>query len=238
VCSPDPPSVAGLVGLRDLGGLERRSGRPTPYGVFYRSAMVDNVTDEGWKSLHELGIRSVVDLRRPDEVARDRAVRPSWLTTIQVDLDGLENTAFWTDYVESGRYGTALYYLPHLDAMPERASMALSAIVTAPPAGVLFHCAGGRDRTGLVAMLLLSAAGATTDAMAADYMETVRRLDPLKAARPKISLEEICMRYGTTTEGAFRTAAEALDLDHLLEAGGFAPEERQALFTWRGSLKP
>ena len=38
--------------------------------------------------------------------------------------------------------GTALYFLPHLAAMPERLGAALAPIVSAPPGGVLFHCMG------------------------------------------------------------------------------------------------
>lgn len=176
--------IDGLFGFRDLGGLDRRCGPPTPYGVFYRSATVDRVTPMGWEALHGVGIRSVIDLRRRDEIAHDYAKRPSWLTTANVDLDGFENESFWTEYLADGRFGTALYYIPHMDAMPERATQVLTAIVSAPAGGVLFHCAGGRDRTGLVAMLLLTAAGATIDAMTADYMETVESVNLLRAHDP------------------------------------------------------
>ena len=104
----------------------------------------------------QAGIRTVVDLRQPGERAADTSRRPNWLTTVAVDLDGLENQEFWSDYWDNGLVGTALYFLPHLAAMPERSGAALSALVTARPGGVLFHCIGGRDRTGMIAMLLLT----------------------------------------------------------------------------------
>jgi protein-tyrosine phosphatase len=232
--------IEGLSGFRDLGGLDRRIGSQTPYGVFYRSATVDRVTTTGWEALHEIGIRSIIDLRRLDEIAHDRARRPSWLTTVNADLDGFENQSFWSEYLSDGRFGTALYYVPHLEAMPERATQVLTAVVSAPAGGVLFHCAGGRDRTGLVTMLLLTAAGVTIDAMTADYMETVQSVKLLKSARPvsddELTLDEVCAKYDATPESAFRRAAESLDLDRLLDAGGFAPEDRVSLFTWRGSI--
>jgi hypothetical protein len=146
----------GLANARDLGGLRRTAGGLTPRGVFFRSENVDWLSPAGWDAARAAGIRTVVDLRQPGERQHDRGVRPAWVTTLAVDLDGLDNDAFWADYWDNGLVGTALYYLPHLRAMPERAVAALTAIVSAPPGGVLFHCMGGRDRTGLIAMLLLA----------------------------------------------------------------------------------
>ncbi|HZC54161.1 MAG TPA: tyrosine-protein phosphatase, partial [Mycobacterium sp.] len=166
--------IDGLVNARDLGGRRRRDGTLTPYRTFYRSENVDRLTAAGWRQAASAGIRTVVDLRQPAERAHDIATRPDWVTTVDVDLDGLGNQAFWQDYWDNGLVGTALYYLPHLAAMPERAGAALTAIVTAAPGGVLFHCMGGRDRTGMIAMLLLAAADVEPDDIVDDYLETVR----------------------------------------------------------------
>ena len=135
----------GLVNVRDLGGLERADGTLTPRGVFFRSENVDWLTRTGWRQLYDAGIRTIVDLRQQRERDADTHARPAWLSTVHVDLDGLENTEFWADYWDNGLVGTALYFLPHLTAMPERAGAALSAILNAPPGGVLFHCVGGFD---------------------------------------------------------------------------------------------
>lgn len=184
----------------------------------------------------------MVDLRQPGERERDVNARPSWLTTRTVDLDGLENAEFWKEYWESGLVGTALYYVPHLIAMPERSGAALSAIATAPPGGVLFHCMGGRDRTGMIAMLLLLAANADPEEIVSDYMQTVRRGE-LRAAhgrRPndEPELEEFCRSHGTTTEQAFRDALRSVDIDTVLTKAGVPLAERRLLETWRGTLGP
>ena len=156
-------SVEGLVNARDLGGLRRRDGTLTPRRVFFRSENVDWVTPAGWDQMHEAGIRTIVDLRQAGERAQDTQPRPDWLTTLDVDLDGLDNADFWKDFWSNGLVGTALYFLPHLDAMPQRSIAVLSALASAPTGGVLFHCMGGRDRTGLIAMLLLAAIDAEPD---------------------------------------------------------------------------
>ncbi len=232
--------VDGLVNVRDLGGLERRNGLTTPSGVFFRSESVDAITETGWEQLHALGVATVVDLRQPRERARDRSARPSWLTTRAVDLDGWENQTFWKDYWDNGLVGTALYYTPHLTEMPDRAGAALSAIVSAPPGGVLFHCMGGRDRTGMIAMLLLSAIDTKPDEIARDYLETVRRgeIRAARVGRPndEPSLEAFCRGHGTTTERAFRDALAALELETLLQRSGMSAADRVALRSWRGTV--
>ncbi|MBT2584500.1 tyrosine-protein phosphatase [Arthrobacter sp. ISL-95] len=232
--------VDGLANGRDLGGLERADGTQTPPGVFFRSDNVDRVGPAGWEQVYEAGIRTVVDLRQPRERERDTGKRPVWLTTINLDLDGLENTEFWAGYWDNGLVGTALYFLPHLTAMPERAGGAISLIVNAPPGGVLFHCMGGRDRTGLIAMILLSAVNTSSEAIVDDYLETVRLGDVRAASSNRNNAEpllnELCERFGTTTEEAFRTALAGFDLQSFIEAADLPESDRAALSTWRGRL--
>ena len=233
-------TVDGLVNARDLGGLPLTGGGTTPHGVFFRAENIDAVTDRGWDELHSLGIRTVVDLRQEAERARDRRRRPDWLVTTHVDLDGLENVDFWRDFADNGLWGTALYFLPHLAAMPERAGAALSAIADAGDGGVLFHCMSGRDRTGLVAMLLLSVIGAEPDAIVDDYLETVRNADALARATGRENDEPvrdvILARHGSTTELAFRDALAGLDVDTFLGAAGLSESTVRRLRTWRGSV--
>lgn len=239
--SPRALRVEGLVNGRDLGGLRRRDGTATPAKVFYRSENLDSITGDGWDELRAEGIRTVVDLRQPAERERDRGRRPEWLTTRHVDLDGLDNRTFWADYWDNGLCGTAMYYLAHLEAMPERTAAALSAIVDAPAGGVLFHCGSGRDRTGLIAMVLLAAIDTEPDDIVDDYLETVRLGDrrAAMAERPNAEpdIDALCRRHGTTTEGAFRAALEGFDLPTFLDSAGFGAADRELLSTWRGALR-
>jgi protein-tyrosine phosphatase len=232
--------VPGLVNARDLGGLPLRGGGTTPRGVFFRSESVDWVRPEGWERLRAAGIRTVVDLRQPDERERDVQERPAWLTTVPVDLDNLANTEFWADYWDNGLVGTALYYLPHLQAMPERMGAVLAALAKAPSGGVLFHCAGGRDRTGLVSLVLMSAAGVEPEAIIDDYLETVRlgeqRAEATGIPNAEERIDAFLAERGTTTEGAFRDAVAGLDVDRVIQECGATPAVVRAVRTWRGTL--
>ncbi|MFX6048528.1 tyrosine-protein phosphatase, partial [Acinetobacter baumannii] len=68
-----------------------------------------------------------------------------------------------------GRLGsTPIYYLPHLRKMPERSARVVKAIAEAEPGGVLVHCVSGRDRTGLMVLIVLSLIGVNISDIAED----------------------------------------------------------------------
>jgi protein-tyrosine phosphatase len=84
----------------------------------------------------------------------------------------------------------------------------LDAIEQAPPGGVLFHCVGGRDRTGLVAIAALAAAGVEPDAIADDYARGAERAhthDPM--------YDEFLAARGTSARELVLELAATLDLD-------------------------
>ena len=231
-------AVDGLSNVRDLGGLRRRDGSVTPHGVLFRSDATDAVTPDGWRQLQQLGIRTVVDLRQPDE--RRAANRPAEVTIREVDLDGLENASFWADYWDAGLAGTALYYGPHLATMPERTAAVLRAIADAPDGGVLFHCAAGRDRTGMIAMVLQAAAGVIEEDIVDDYLESMRlgRSGALGAHRmqDEAKVELLCASLGTTPERLFRESLAAFDIGTWLALTDLQPTERNAILSWRGTV--
>jgi hypothetical protein len=230
--------VEGLHNVRDLGGLPRVGGGTTPVGVFVRSERPDLVRETGWAALRAHGVRTVLDLRQPVERASEPSRLPEGFADRHVDHDGLEHTAFWADYWDNHLVGTPLYYLPHLRALPERTSAVLSAIATVPEGAVLFHCAGGRDRTGLVAAILLALAGVEQDAIVADYLETIENADALAAGQGRPNGEPavaaLLASRGTTSEEAFRAFLAGLDVEALLAR--LPAEQARSLRTWRGAL--
>lgn len=233
--------VDGLLNARDLGGLPLVRGGTTPRGVVFRSENLDRVGADGWDAIRDAGIRTVIDLRQPQEIeAAGRRPRPTWLTTLEIDHDGLENAAFWADYWDTGLVGTALYYLPHLDTMPERTGAVLAAIADAGPGGVLFHCAGGRDRTGIVALALLSVVRVRPEAIVDDYLATVRTSAALFATMgrpdPEPGIEALCRARGTTNADAFRAAVAGFDVERFIDRSGLTDAALEALRTWRGTL--
>ncbi len=87
----------------------------------------------------------------------------------EIPLDDASDVRFWEDVARRRLHGTPPYYRSFLELKKERCAAVFTALAQAGPGGVLFHCAAGRDRTGLVALLLLALAGVEDGAIADDY---------------------------------------------------------------------
>jgi len=173
----------GCFNVRDLGGLPTADGRTTRSGAVLRADALDGLTAAGRAALTAHGIRTVIDLRSDDERGCDAAPRPASASTIDLPLDGTGDREFWRVWQSGPQFGTPLYYRPHLDRFPERSAAVLSAIAGAEPGGVAFHCGGGRDRAGQIAMLLVSLVGVAPEDIATDYALSTERLRARYAAR-------------------------------------------------------
>lgn len=169
----------GYYNARDLGGLRTCDGRETRWGAVVRSEAPHLLTAGGWSALYAHGIRTIIDLRNADEIKSDVATRPAALPTVRIPLEAAEDVEFWAGRVIPGQFGTPVYYRPFLDHFPHRIAGVLGAIAQARPGGVLVHCAQGRDRTGLVTLVLLALVDVVAEDIAADYVMSGQRLTPL-----------------------------------------------------------
>jgi len=167
------PDWPGARNLRDLGGRELRDGGVTAPGRVFRSGAPEYMTDEGWRAAKAAGLRTVIDLRNaPAETGRapdcpaigpeslDGLVFVSAPTEDPGDAEFLRVCGPWLDHPRSWAGNARL--------APARITAVMRAIASADGA-VLVHCAGGRDRTGMICAMLLDLAGATADAIADDY---------------------------------------------------------------------
>ncbi|MEC8762139.1 MAG: tyrosine-protein phosphatase [Actinomycetota bacterium] len=230
--------VEGLANARDLGGIPRSDGSLTPTGVFFRSDNLDRVGTAGWDRLRDHGITTIVDLRRPDEASG--AVPPD-IAHLRVDLDGDERE-FWDPIEADGRWGTPLYYLSHLESLPHPMAGVLAGIAAADPGGVLFHCAGGWDRTGFVSAFLLRAAGVPASAATMDYMQSFANASAFESLHGRSShvemRREIARRWGHTPETAFAEMFESLDVHRWFGVANVDEATRRSILSWRGSFTP
>ncbi len=223
----------GAFNVRDLGGLPAGGGRRTAWGAVVRADSLGRLTERGWQALLDHGVRTVVDLRNGQERGEDAALRPEELETLHLPLDGNDDRAFWEPVERSVEFGTPLYYRAHLMRKANISAAAVAAVARARPGGVVFHCVGGRDRSGQLAMVLLALVGVAPAEIGGDYELSGARLSALFAAlgqpdqQPEIAA--FLAARGTTASEVIATTLASLDLEATLRAGGLTDEDLTAL---------
>lgn len=166
--------------FRDVGGYAGEHGRTVRWRQLFRSDSLHALDDADTRAFQALGVRTVVDLRRPFEVERHGRVP---------HLDGLAYRHHTIEHLEwdSVEHGPGT---PHARWLADRylnfaeeghAGLAATLGVIADPqqAPVVVHCMAGKDRTGVVCALTLSLLGVSDDDIAADYALTTAAIEPM-----------------------------------------------------------
>jgi protein tyrosine/serine phosphatase len=215
----------GLLNVRDLGGLPLAGGGETRYGEVARSEAPFFLTSRGWWELREHGIRTLVDLRCPSE---QEYAPVAGVRRVPVPI-------FEFDDEELLRRGRGLrtkdqYYALWMEYCRPRMAGAVAAVADAMPGGVLVHCHSGRDRTGIVAALVLSLAGVPDDAIADDYVASMPALVPryeqeLRAATSVQERAELAHHHEIEAEFILAALEAAGDVRAYLLAGGATEEQ-------------
>ncbi|MFR9778634.1 tyrosine-protein phosphatase [Micromonospora sp. MS34] len=159
-----------LFNFRDVGGLTGHDGRRVRRSRLYRSDSLHRISETDQAAFTALGIRTVIDLRRPTEVARDgrvpaydgltyRHIHPEHRDWAEQQYEpGVDLARYLADrYADLARTGTA--------GLAE----AVGLIADSANAPVVVHCVAGKDRTGIVCGLTLAVLGVADEDIAADY---------------------------------------------------------------------
>jgi protein-tyrosine phosphatase len=163
--------------FRDLGGYETRDGRTVRWGRVYRADTLHRLTPADVERLHGLGLAAIIDLRAPDEIEQNGGLPagvsvPRWhnrplvasmnLRRVDALPAGEEpvDKAPGEGYVEFVADGTTAVDVLRLVAEADGASV--------------FHCTAGKDRTGVIAAMLLDLLGVGDDVIVEDYVLTAQ----------------------------------------------------------------
>ena len=235
----------GCLNVRDLGGLPTEDGGRIALGALVRGDNALRLSDEAWRAVVEHGVRTVVDLRFPEELAADPP-RELPIEVVHVSVLGRADPQYAAELdarlagLPDAVAHTREAYLEFLERNRPAFARAVSAVATAPAGGVLVHCMEGKDRTGLVVALLLRLAGVPPAEIAADYALSAERLAPVFApwldAAPDDAQRERRRRVASTPAAAMLGVLEELDrryggVECYLRAGGVANEELRAART-------
>src|SRR5687768_15245883 len=166
----------GCLNLRDLGGLPIEAGGSTAWGAFVRGDTLCGLTETGRGALLGYGIRTVIDLRSSEEITREPNPFAALPDVVSYVHQPLNDPA--TESRLSVTASATERYLVMVDAAGTAGRLAavFGSMAGAPPGGVLFHCFAGRDRTGIVAALLLRLAGVGIGVIERDYEATDERM--------------------------------------------------------------
>lgn len=165
----------GLVNARELGGYVTRNGKLTRWKSLVRTDNLNFLSQEGRAALRAYGIQTIVDLRYPKEV--DVYPSPFAGEPNHYHLPLLDE-ARREDEDDAFAVSRLNWHLLVFDERAENVAAVMHVIAHAPEGGVVFHCHAGKDRTGIVAALLLDLAGVDHDVIAEDYRLSNEYLKP------------------------------------------------------------
>jgi protein-tyrosine phosphatase len=157
--------VLGMFNLRDLGGLPIEGGGTVRSGWLLRSGELSGLQPAGAAMLAELGLRTVVDLRTLNEIA----ARPDALDGTEATVHPIPLLALAYHEIPAAQPDRYAYMAEFCAAETARAVKALAAPDALPG---LFHCAVGKDRTGVVAAVVLALIGVPDDEIIADFLRS------------------------------------------------------------------
>lgn len=153
--------------FRDLGGYETVSGRQVRWGAVYRSDALHRLTDRDLELARELGLRTVIDLRSSRELGEEGRFAHAHDVAYH-HLPVFEHDGRSPPEPDDPAPPPGEDYVAMATSGRDSIATALRVIAEGDYA-VVFHCAAGKDRTGIVAALVLSSLGVPDEAIAADY---------------------------------------------------------------------
>ncbi|MCI6858906.1 MAG: tyrosine-protein phosphatase [Eubacterium sp.] len=176
--------------VRELGGYATRNGSVTKYHQFLRSENLTDITEEDKEFLIDYGLKAMIDLRGREEAlvypnpfrTDDRVtyINCPLITENILDLRAVKEEGFNPGefYVKLVEYKEMIlnifrFILDHEDGC------------------ILFHCQAGKDRTGVLAMLLLGISGVSKEDIIANYEVTYTYLKDHVEIRLDDGLEEL-----------------------------------------------
>jgi len=234
---------AGVLNFRDLGGYETADGRVTRWRHLYRSDVLHDLTMNDLELFRSLGVASIVDLRNSAEVERTgRGLLASepihFINASVLSMEAVEErqdtTVLGEDYLWQR-------YLTYLEIGPGAFVRALEEMANNDNYPLVFNCFFGKDRTGVLAALVLSCLGVDPQVIAEDYAltetrvefilqklrsdpvhrDTIDQSDPLlfssSARTMSRFLDELNSRHGGARSWALNAGIDAHLLDALRE---------------------
>jgi protein-tyrosine phosphatase len=183
------PLIPGVANFRDLGGLQTPHGRTRP-GLLMRMEAPFELPQAGVEALAALRLKTAIDLREPVE----RLDSPVRLDRLAIDTRSMPVLAGRIDVNTAG--GLPELYAAILARCGGRIAEVVRLLAEPSTLPAVVFCSAGKDRTGLVCALALSAIGVGDDAVAQDFARSADALSP----GFRTQLEQRAERTGVTAQ--------------------------------------
>ena len=176
--------LEGVDNVRDLGGIPVAGGRTVKRGLFFRGGALVRATERDAEELFgHLGIACIIDVRCGWERAEKPDIEAPGVENLHIPFYDLEKVGIeYTESVagtktigrdvacEPGHFYRSLANLLTVNQMRKGLEAAFSHAAEGHP--VYLHCSGGKDRVGILSLLVLTVLGADEDAILEDYLMT------------------------------------------------------------------
>ena len=171
--------------FRDFGGYATTAGQHLRSGRLYRSGTLDNARDADLRTLQTIGLKTIVDLRGPQEKKKDLpTIAGARRIDLPIELENRTREKIQPLMTRRGAESEVVDILKQMyrdladEAWPQ-ASQLFKILLNAEAYPVLIHCRAGKDRTGFMCALVQQAVGVERDAVFQDYLKTNEHFVPL-----------------------------------------------------------
>jgi protein-tyrosine phosphatase len=163
--------------LRDLGGHATADGHAVRHGLLYRSAALERARGAALRLVRSLGLRTILDLRAPDEVPRRDPLPGVRRLALTIDIAGITRQRVRPHFFRGGAEEEIIaaldsVYGEMVDLAIPQLTKLFAALLDPATYPALICCRAGKDRTGFASALILLALGVPREAVLADYLRS------------------------------------------------------------------
>jgi protein tyrosine/serine phosphatase len=201
----------GADNIRDMGGLSVTGGGRTRFGRLLRSGTLQELTvDDVAYLVDVVGVRTVVDLRLGEEAEREGSALSDLSAVRYLSLPLRSAGHVRADTVADASLDIVGHYLAFLEASAENIVTAVRTFADDVNLPAVFHCAAGKDRTGVLAAVVLDAIGVTRESIVADYTLTAQRLRQIDARLGRLETYREMLAVARGVRGASSADEESM----------------------------
>ena len=170
-----------VLNFRDLGGIRTMQGRQIQWGKIYRSGKLEKLQREEFEAMKALGIRTVVDLRTIGEVTEepDKIPPNEGINLIHIPISGITDEDLHKTKKDIKKQSPEEFDgAGKMETVMERFAMqghqdfakVFELLLNEENSSIVYHCTAGKDRTGLLTALILSALGVADEVIMQEYL--------------------------------------------------------------------